>query len=435
MSFTRRDLLGTAATAFTAAHAQSSNRPNVLYIVTDSWRGQTMPGIDPNLKAPNLERLARDGVQCERAYTSYAVCCPSRAAMLTGKFPHAAGVRRNHSLLPLDQPTMSAELKKSGYRTGYIGKWHLDRGDSDGFVPAERRRGFDYWAAHNVQHRHYDCVYFGDTPEPVKSPGFEPDHQTNLAIDFLKRPSRAPFYLHLSYVAPHAPYTPPIEHASYDPARLQLRPNVHKTSEGAARTDLAGYYGLCSAVDANIGRLLDALDERGLARDTIVVFTSDHGSMMGSQGMDAIDVPFEEALQIPLLIRYPRRVKAGIKEKALISNVDFAPTLLSLCGLKAPASMQGVNQTPLLTGKTARRAESIYAEGSLDQPEEWRMVLWGVEKLVVDRSLKPTHLFHLGSDPYEQENLVERPEHASRRESLLAHLRQWASRTGDLTQG
>ena len=142
---------------------------------------------DPDLVAPNLARLARDGVHYSRAYTSYPVCCPSRAAMLTGKYPHQVGVRRNHTQLPLEAKTMSAELKRAGYRTGYVGKWHLDGAASPGFVPSERRRGFDYWAAYNVSHRHYGSVYFRDTPEPIPLAGFEPDSLTGLAIDFIRR--------------------------------------------------------------------------------------------------------------------------------------------------------------------------------------------------------------------------------------------------------
>jgi hypothetical protein len=135
---TRRTLLAT--TTAPLLRAQRQRRPNLLFILADTWRGVALPSIDSNLKAINLARLAREGTDCRRTYTSYAVCCPSRAAILTGRFPRAAGVTRNHSLLPLAQPTMSAALKQVGYRTGYIGKWHLDGGESPGFVPLERRR-------------------------------------------------------------------------------------------------------------------------------------------------------------------------------------------------------------------------------------------------------------------------------------------------------
>src|SRR3954464_12622656 len=144
---TRRTFVSSMAAAATPP---ARKRPNLLFLVADEWRGQALSSAgNPDLMLPNLSRLAKESVDFRRAYTSYAVCCPSRAAMLTGKFPHAAGVPHNHMQLPLGEKTVSAELKRAGYRTGYIGKWHLDGSANPGFVPAARRRGFDYWAAYN----------------------------------------------------------------------------------------------------------------------------------------------------------------------------------------------------------------------------------------------------------------------------------------------
>lgn len=415
---TRRGFVSSAAAALQAP----VKRPNLLFIVADTWRGQALPSAgDVDLVAPNLARLAKEGVNFTRAYTSYPVCCPSRAAMLTGRFPHAAGVARNHTRLPLEQKTMSVELKRAGYRTGYIGKWHLDGRENPGFVPPERRRGFDNWAAYNVAHQHYDGVYFRDSPEPIQTTGFEADYQTNLAIEFIKQKSPQPFYLYLSWVAPHAPFTPPARHAKYDPAALHMRANVPDRSDEQARKDLAGYYGLCSAVDENLGRLLKEVDD-----DTIVVFTSDHGITLWSHGVDAIDLPYEECTRIPLLMRYPRRLKAGTENDTLVSNVDFAPTLLSLCGVDPMEGMQGVNL--MADGAVP---ESIYAEGALGEPGEWRMVVRGVDKLVVDASLKPTHLYNLFQDPYELKNLLSEGAERRKADELAALLRRWAFRTSD----
>lgn len=409
-----------------------SKRPNLLFIVADEWRAQAMPSAsDPDLIAPNLARLAREGVDFRRAYTSYPVCCPSRAAMLTGKFPHAAGVTRNHTQLPLTEKTISAELKRAGYRTGYIGKWHLDGRESPGFVPRARRRGFDYWAAYNVAHKHYDTVYFRDTPEPIRANGFESDYQTDLAIEFIRQKSTQPFFLYLSWVAPHAPFTPPARHAIYDPRKIRLRPNVPESSEAEARENAAGYYGLCTAVDENLGRLLAELDAQGITEQSIVVFTSDHGYTMGSHGLDAIDVPYEEGSGIPLVIRFPHRLKARTEPSALVSNVDYAPTLLSLCGVEPPAGMQGADHSGWLTGGRGSQPASIYAEGELGTPAEWRMVVSRLDKLVVDFKLTPTHLYDLGEDPYELRNLSTDPSMRGKRDEMLALLRRWMSQTSD----
>jgi len=420
---TRRGLLASSLAA-----AQTPSRPNVLLVMADAWRGQALPSAsDPNLVAPHLKRLAAEGMWCSRAYTSYPVCCPSRAAMWTGRLPHAAGVIRNHTRLPLDQPTMSAAFKHAGYRTGYIGKFHLDGRESPGFVPPERRRGFDYWAAFNLAHRHYDAVYYRDSPEPVPMSGFEPDRETELAVDFIKQKSSQPFFLCLSWVAPHAPFTPPPRWNGYEPAKLRLRENVPARSEVDARRDLAGYYGLCSALDENLGLLLAELDRQGLAKSTVVVFTSDHGETLGSHGVDEIDLPYEESSRIPLLIRYPLRFEGGSEFDGLASNIDLAPTLLGLCGLPQLEGTQGVD----LFAEGVVRSESIYCEGQIGQPGEWRMVVRGLDKLVVNAALKPTHLFNLGQDPYELKNLAEEGVERRKVDELSALIRRWAFRTGD----
>ncbi|WP_321478174.1 sulfatase [uncultured Paludibaculum sp.] len=425
----RRGFLTSVATAL---QPRSARRPNLLFIVADEWRGQALPSAgDPNLIAPNLARLAAESVDFRRAYTSYPVCCPARGAMLTGKFPHAAGVPGNHMRLPLTERTISAELKQAGYRTGYIGKWHLDGHESPGFVPVERRRGFDYWAAYNLLHQHYGAVYFRDTPAPIRIDGFEADGQTNLAIEFLRQKSAQPFFLYLSWVAPHSPFTPPRGHATYDPAKLRLRANVPENSRDQASRAAAGYYGLCSAVDENLGRLLAELDRQGMTEDTIVLFTSDHGITLGSHGLDEIDRPCEETVNIPLMIRYPRRLKKRMERDALVSNVDYAPTLLSLCEVQPPAEMQGVDLSGWLTSGRGAPRTPVYAEGQVGSHSEWRMVVHGRDKLVVDCNLRPTHLYHLGHDPYELKNLVALPTSRRKRDDMLALLRQWMSSTSD----
>ncbi|HET8548756.1 MAG TPA: sulfatase [Bryobacteraceae bacterium] len=424
---TRRGFLSAAA----AAARRAAKRPNLLFIVADTWRGQALPSAgDRDLIAPNLVRLASECVSFHRAYTSYPVCCPARAAMLTGRFPHAAGVPHNHMRLPLEQNTMSAELKRAGYRTGYIGKWHLDGRENPGFVSPERRRGFDYWAAYNVAHQHYGSVYFRDSPEPIRPGGFEPDYQADLAIEFIGQTSTQPFFLYLSWVAPHAPLTPPTRHAVYDPHRIHLRANVPANREAQTRKDAAAYYGLCTAVDENLGRVLSEVDACDLTEDTIVVFTSDHGIMLGSHGLDGIDLPYEESARIPLLIRYPRRLKARTENRALVSNVDYAPTLLALCGAPVPGGMQGANLADWLIGGERRR-DAIYAEGGLGTPQEWRMIVHGMDKIVVDSKLHATHLYRLDHDPYELTNLAADRAESRRRDKLLRLLYQWMLRTSD----
>jgi arylsulfatase A-like enzyme len=413
---------------------QPARKPNVLFLMPDQWRAQNIPSSgDRQVIAPNLERLAREGVYFDRAYTSYAVCAPSRAAILTGKFPHACGVPRNHMQLPLDQPSLAAQLKQAGYSTGFIGKWHLDGRESPGFVPpGPRRRGFHYWAAFNVGYRYYDPIYFRDDPQPVTPKEYEPEHQTTLAMDFIRKNKQNPFYLTVAWGPPHSPLTPPPDMAKlYQSRRLAVRDNVPAANEDQAREDLAGYYALCTSIDRQIGRLLKLLDDENLAQDTIVVFTSDHGYMMYSQGLESHDEPFEEASRIPLLIRYPRVFAAGTKNDLPISNVDYMPTLLGLCGATIPDGVQGRNLAALLTTGKGERPESIFAEGKIGDPAEWRMLVRGLDKIVINRQDEVTHLFNLGQDPYEMENLAQSRVHQRTKDELMALMNEWRKRTAD----
>lgn len=421
--------------AFLAASAAPPERPpNLLVILADQWRAQTLTAAgDTDLLAPNLHRLAGEGLHFRRAYASYPLCTPSRSSLITGRFPHASRTVRNSVQLPLEEPSLAAQLKSAGYATGYIGKWHLDGDARPGFVPpGPRRRGFDYWAAFNRGHSYTDSTYFRDTPEPIRPGGFEPDYQTSLAVDFIRANRARPFFLFLSWGPPHTPRTPPPRFARlYDPRRFHLRENVPADYAGQARRGHAGYYGLCSALDENVGRLLRTVDEEGIVQDTIVVFTSDHGDLLGSHGLEYKNEPFEESARVPFLLRFPRRLKGGATNDLLVSNVDFAPTLLSFCGAAIPAPVQGRDLSGLILSGRGERPESVYAEGKMGGEGEWRMIVRGLDKMVINRSMEVTHLFNLGQDPYEKENLAREPGERRKRDELLALLRAWAFRTGD----
>ena len=428
---TRREFVSSAGAALTPP---AQRKPNVLFIIADQWRAQTLPMAgDLDLKAPNLARLGAQGVHFTRAYTSDPVCTPARASMLTGKFPHACRMPHNDLQLPLDERCIGDQLKQAGYSTGYIGKWHLDGEEKPGFVPSgPRRRGFDYWAAFNRGHNYFDSTYFRDTPEPLRDSGFEPDYQTALAVDFIRKNKKNPFCLYLSWGPPHTPRNPPSRtRGLYSPASFHLRSNVPASYEAQARQGHAGYYGLCSALDENIGRLLGALDENGLAEDTIVVFTADHGDMLGSHGREYKGVAYEESARIPFLMRYPRALPGGVNNGTLVSMVDYMPTLLSMCGVAIPQGVQGQDLSQLILTGSGKRPESIYCEGQLSSEGEWRMVVRGYDKLVVDAKLQPTHFFNLAEDPYELENLLENKSQLRRVDELTAVLKSWMHRTGD----
>ncbi len=434
----RRSFLRSSAGALLGAarpvSAQEFRTPNILFLLADQWRAQTLPSSgDPDLIAPGLQRLAREGVHFNRAYAANPVCSPARAALLTGRFPHSTGVVRNNIRLDVEARTLSGELLRAGYATGYIGKWHLDGDAKPGFVPPGlRRHGFQYWAAFNRGHNYYDSVYFLDDPEPLRGEGFEPDYQTALAIDFIRRHRAQPFLLVVSWGPPHTPRKPPPQFAQlYRDRSFRLRPNVPAGYAATARRNYAGYYGLCSALDANIVRLLNTLDENNLADDTIVVFTSDHGDMLGSHGLEFKGLPYEESARIPLLVRYRRRLRGGQVSDLPVSGVDLMPTLLALAGVSVPAGVQGRDLSALILHGAGPRPESIYVQGRLGSRQEWRMVVRGLDKLVADTDLNVTHLYNLGQDPYEMDNLAANPDHRRKRDEMQAILRDWMRRTGD----
>jgi arylsulfatase A-like enzyme len=418
----RRTFLQSTALIPCFIASAAERKPNVVLVLTDQWRGQTFPGVSFDLRAPSLRRLAEEGITFPRSYTSYPQSGPARAALLSGRFPHACGVLEDDIQMPLDQPTLSMVMREAGYRTGFIGKWGLDGAGDPGFVPpGPRRRGFDYWAAFNRGNRFYESLYFRDTAEPILASGFEPDYQTDLALDFIKQNRENPFFLFLSWGPPHPPRNPPERVADlYTPAKLTVRGNVPEELESRAQIEYASYYAICTALDQCLGRVLDALDSASLREDTIVVFTSTSGTMLASQGLEDTGFPFEECLRVPLLMRYPRLGKAGIvRDDLLVSNVDLAPTLLSICGIATPTEMQGANLAPGFSGQ-----EAIFAE-----TKQWRAVVRGLDKLVVNRELEATDLYNLGQDPLEQENLVRSRHHQRKKDELNALLREWMRRT------
>ena len=426
----RRDFLKLSGGGLFCAADAAQTKSNLLFILSGGWREQVLD----DLRLPNLRQLSRQGARFGRFYTCSPRPAPSRAALITGRFPFACSVRRDGDRLPLDQPSIAGQLKRAGYRTGFIGEWRLDGTEEPGFVPpGPRRHGFEYWAAFNRGRRYFDSIYFRDTPEPIHHSGFEPDYQTDLAIEFMQQMRATPFFLFLAWGPPHPPLTPPPRAIRrYDPRAMRLHPNVPAEQEQTARSRYAAYYALCSALDDNVGRLLAALDNLQLAGNTMVVFTSDSGDLLGSQGLDGDDEPFEESVRVPLILRHPTAFASGRNNDALFCNVDLMPTLLGFCGIETSDAGQGQNLSGWIAGgQGAHPSESIYSVGALGTGEEWRMVVRGLDKLVVDRDLNIIALYNLGQDPFEMNNLAREPSQDLKRDELKALLKDWMRRTGD----
>lgn len=404
--------------------------PNVIILLAGGWRAQSFDGGE-GMRAPHLARLAEDGVRFSRAYTTCPAPAPARASLLTGRFPHACGVTRDGQRLPLGEKTLAEILVSAGYETAFVGHWRLDGAATPGYVPpGERRQGFIYWAAVNRGERLYDAPYFLDEPRPLTARGFEPAAQSELAAEFVARKRERPYLLVLFWGLPAGPRTSPPLRPAEAPESLRLRFNVPAGAETETRREIALYHAAGAAIDAAAGRVLEALEEGGAAGETIVVFTSDHGEMLGSHGLAGAGEAYEEAVRVPLVIRYPRVAPRGMTLDMPVSLADLAPTVLGLAGLGHPA-VHGRNLAPLIRGEPAERPESAYVAGRLGEPGEWRMVVRGLDKVVVGRRFNVTHLYNLGQDPYEMWNLAEEKKARRKRDEMQAILRDWMRRTGD----
>lgn len=345
---------GTTITALAPGIITSKNkaldRPNVLFVTADQLRAQALGCMgNRQVKTPNFDRLASHGILFTHAISNFPVCTPARAMWLTGRYPTSTGVISNDIQLPPKEITSAEVLKEMDYKTGYIGKWHLDGPDRKGFTPpGPRRQGFDYWAAANICHNYFNAFYYTDSPEKIQIEGYQPDHETDLAIQFLEDHRKDSFFLNLHWGPPHDPYIAPEKYMKmYDPEKIQLRENVAhcvpKNMYPAVREQIVAYYAAISNIDWNMGRLMNALDDLGLADNTIVMFTSDHGDMLFSLALLFKQWPYQESIRVPLIVHYPKRAKSGAKYDSLISTVDIMPTILSLCGAKLPKGVQGID--------------------------------------------------------------------------------------------
>ena len=410
--------------------------PNVLFILADQWRNCSFSHGDYHdqlVQTPNFDKLAEQGVRWSRCYSAHPVCTPNRAAIIIGRFPHETGMIQNNLMLPPGERCIAEVFSQAGYKTHYIGKWHMDGEAKPGFVPPNwRRRGFATFEGFNRGHFYFDSPTFTDDGVKMSAAGqytpgqYEPTLQTDLAIDFIKQNKNRPFFCYLSWGPPHTPYRPPDNFDIYNPDDVVFRPNVMNGN----RKSLAGYFGLCTSLDHEFGRLAETLAELGLEANTLVVFTTDHGDCIASHGIAHKNYPEEESCHIPLIMRLPGRLKDGQEVSNLISSIDLMPTILSICGLQVPRTCTGKDKSAAALVRHSLADESIYAEKAGD----WRAVIMGQHKFVVksiDGVQTATKLFDLANDPYEMNNLVDLPKYAGVQARLLAELNTWKQKTDD----
>lgn len=415
------------------------DRPNIVFVLTDQWRASAFGFAgDPNVKTPRLDQLATRGVRFANAVSVCPVCTPYRAALLTGRYPTSTGMFLNDLYLPDAELCMGEIFKAAGYDTAYIGKWHLDGHGRDSYIPPERRQGFDYWKVAECDHEYNHSHYYADT-DPTKQfwPGYDAFAQTADARQYLgkRAASDKPFLLVMAYGEPHFPHlTAPEEYkAMYPPDQLKLAPNVPAAAAAAVRKELVGYYAHCSALDKCVGDLLDTLSETGLAKRTIVVFTSDHGETMGAHGIGpgTKQWPYDEAIRIPLLVLDPR-AKARVVETP-VDTPDILPTLLGLTGVAVPKSIEGEDLSALISSAAPERdraALTMSVSPFASNLREYRGIRTKRHSYVRDLT-GAWLLFDNQEDPGQQHNLANDPASAGLRDEMEARLQAELKRIGD----
>lgn len=438
----RRQFLAAASAAPLAA--QSSRPPNVLFVLADQWRFSAFShSTDPLVQTPHVDRLASQGALFRRAYATNPVCTPNRSCIVTSRYCHQHRMVGNNVMLPPENiPCLGEVFQAGGYDTHYIGKWHMDGDAKPGFVPQGwRRRGFETFEGFNRGHLYYGSKTFTNDGDPLPIEGFEPVGQADLAIRYMQAhqdqaAGGRPFFCYLSWGPPHTPYRPPEGYRQYlEPgAKLEWRDNVPKQWRESAlgRKELGGYYGLCEALDAEMGRVLEFLDDSGLVENTIVVFTADHGDMHGSHNFTRKGRPEEESLHIPLIVRWPKRIAASSKVDTLTTSIDLMPTLISMAGLRVPGRCEGRDHASALLGGRESQADSVYTQGKMTTAEgQWRALVTPTHKLALYGNGENTKLFDLEHDPYELTNLAGKREHATLEKELHAQLMKKGKESGD----
>jgi len=470
---TRRTAIGTlaGAPAVLRGARRSGDKPNLLFLWTDQQRADTMAAYgNTRFRVPAMNGLAAQSVVFERAYVTQPVCTPSRSSVMTGLWPHQSGCVRNNIPLKPETRTVPELVGDSAYRTGYMGKWHL--GDE-----VFTQHGFEEWQA--IEDGIYRKFYSVGRDQNSRSgyhhflmrlgytPGEENDFSRNFATklpvehskpsflageasNFILKHRGEPWMLYVNFLEPHTPFGSALDdlhseaEASLDnfpgtplgpePEWYKRRRAESKVQRDRLQRQARNYAGLCSLVDQALARILWTLEATGQAENTIVVYTSDHGEMMGAHGLMAKQVMYEEAMRVPLLVRAPFARLKPHRASQPVSHIDIAPTLLELLGAKVPG-LPGRSLVPLLNGQP-RADDSVFLEWTADandsgagpdgrvvvSPDGYKLVLYDT-----DQSL----LFDRNKDPRELRNVYGKPEYAAVQARLKQQIERWQQRTGD----
>lgn len=479
-------------------------QPNLVFILPDRLRQDTSAAYGNDwIQSPHMDRMASESFVFEHCYVTQPVCAPARASIMTGLYPPTAGMPRNRLIMPAEVQTV-AQMVSDDYKTGYIGKWHL----GDEII---KQRGFNEWvSANDYWWPEYtnpdDQKKFSDYHDSLVDEGYEPEQEhpggktfsmeqrsgmppaqqmasflADSAAEFIEQNRDDPFVLYVSSIEPHPPFAgpfddmydsatlpvdesfmqSPVESTLFNRMRAELfadcvRDGISTATEEGMRQLRANYFGNVKLVDDMLGTILGAIDGAGIKDNTIVVFTSEHGDMIGTHGMIEMRTPYEEAAQVPLFIRVPWLTDQETRVPGNFSQIDFLPTFLDLLGQSIPDYLQGESRRGVLEGSQDLLDNDVVVQhngvGDRDMAMEcdswvmnddklrelnflntmpWRSVItadrWKLNLCAVDQG----ELYDLNSDPGEFHNLFDKPEYRDRIRRMAARLHLWQAENGD----
>lgn len=432
-------------------------QPNIVFIFSDQQRWDTCGCYgQPLAITPNLDRMASEGVRFEHAFTCQPVCGPARAALQTGKYATEVGCPVNHRRLPPQEQTLAQILSAAGYDTGYIGKWHLAScGSKDGPddfrikpVPPDRRGGYDYWLASDVleftSHAYDGHMFDGQGNRRDFPPGrYRVDAQTDWVIDYLQaHQGPKPFFLFVSYIEPHHQND---HHHFEGPAGSKSRfrdfvpPGDLVGTAGDWREEYPDYLGCIHSLDTNVGRIRETLAERGLADDTLLIYTSDHGSHFCTRNAEYKRSCHDGCIRIPLICCGPG-FTGGTSIAALTSLIDLPPTILTAAGAAVPPAMRGHALQPLVAGTAPDWPQEVFLQISESQcgrairTGKWKYSVCAPDvagSVPASAVYAEQFLYNLEDDPHERRNRVADPALAGVRAALAQTLKRRMAGAGE----
>ncbi|RKY68983.1 MAG: arylsulfatase [Candidatus Latescibacterota bacterium] len=433
-------------------------QPNIVFVFSDQQRWDTVGCYGQALNVtPNLDRMAAEGVRFENAFTCQPVCGPARACLQTGKYATEVNCHTNHRMLPPDEKTIAHYLSENGYEVGYIGKWHLasfgPRDGEDNFrmrpVPPERRGGYkDFWLASDVleftSHSYDGYMFDGELNKRVFPEGrYRVDAHTDWVLEYLRtRNGEKPFFLFVSYIEPHhqndhGHYEGP--HGSKERFKDFVAPGDLAGTEGDWREEFPDYLGCVNSLDTNLGRIRDELERQGLAEDTLVMYTSDHGSHFRTRNSEYKRSCHDGCIRVPMIACGPG-FSGGKVVNELVSLIDLPPTILNEGGIETPAYMRGRPLQELVKGEATDWPEEVFLQISESQvgravrTKKWKYSVRAPGKGGSDPNsdtYAEDFLYDLEADPHERNNLVQSKEHVAIRERLSEILKNRMVQAGE----